>query len=282
MEREWKRYEGTPQRDLFREIRERFLDRHRTERGWSVDVGSGPGRFAGHIGVADRRVLLDLSLEMLRFSRRPAGEVVAAARGHLVRGDGARPPLRPGRFHEVVAFGNPLGFAGGDARAFLTSLLTLAAVDGAVLIEVVCGMGESSRYLRRLPPGAVRRLLSAPLNLVRARVEREGFRPERPDDGEGSGFRRFGPEELRGLLAARGFRVIEALAVAPALGSDAERIAAAKGDPAAWRRLVELEEALGHLPGRQEAAAALLVAARRPLSGSLPDAPESRARRMAP
>src|SRR5579864_6312733 len=37
--REWLRYEGTPQRELFRELRRRFIERHTRLAGWVVDVG---------------------------------------------------------------------------------------------------------------------------------------------------------------------------------------------------------------------------------------------------
>ena len=261
VEREWQRYEGTPQRDLFRELRARFLERHRRREGWTVDLGSGPGRFAPHLGSTEHGpVLLDLSLAALRLAR----EVADLARHTaLVRGDALAPPLRAGRWSSVVALGNPLGFSEGRAGEFLERTLPLVAPGGTFLLEVVCGPGETSRYLSRLPPGAVRRLLVAPVNLVRSRVAREGFHRGTPRRPEGSAFRRYDPSEIRHELEGEGFDVLETLAVAPCLGLDVERIAAVRPDALAWLHLLELEEAVGRLPQRQGDAAALLIAARR-------------------
>jgi len=206
-------------------------------------------------------VLLDLSDEMLVAARsRTAGRPDPPA---LVRGDGTRSPLRPGRFAQVVALGNPLGFAAEGSEALFESLRSLVAAGGTLVLEIVCGPGERSRYLARLPPGAIRRLLAAPVNLVRTRAEREGFRREPREARSGSGFRRHDPAEVLNALAADGFGAAEVLCVAPALGADAERIAAVRPDPSAWLRLLELEEQIGRSPGRHPAAAALLIAATR-------------------
>jgi SAM-dependent methyltransferase len=260
VEREWKRYEGTPQRDLFRELRARFLQRHRPDDGWAVDVGSGPGRFADALGGAPpRRVLLDLSAEMLRAARTRTSERALAPA--LVRGDGAEAPFPAGRFAQVVALGNPLGFAGESSDRLFASLRSLVAPGGTLVLEIVCGPGERSRYLGRLPPGAVRRLLAAPVNLVRTRAEREGFRREPHESRAGSGFRRHSAAEVLETLRSDQFRPTEVLSVAPGLGADAERIAAVRPDPLAWLRLLELEEQIGRAVSRRSAAAALLIAA---------------------
>lgn len=265
VEREWKRYQGTPQRDLFRHLRERFLRRHAAPGGWVAEIGPGPGRFSPLVGGSGtRRVLVDLSREMLRKARDmwPLGPDLPVFPG-FVRGDGTHPPLRPGTFSEVVALGNPLGFSGEAADQFLGSVLALVRPGGAVLLETVAGGGERSRYLARLPPKAVQRLLLAPLPLVKPRLEREGFSPLGDPTPGRHGFRRFGAAELLPELLRRGFETTEVLAVAPSLGADPERIAAVHAAPAAWARLLELEEEVGRTPARQRSAAALLVAARR-------------------
>jgi hypothetical protein len=209
-------------------------------------------------------VLVDLSLEMLRKARDtwPLGPDLPVFPG-FVRGDGTHPPVRPAAFTQVVALGNPLGFSGEAADQFLTAVLGLLRPGGTVLLETVAGGGERSRYLSRLPPNAVQRLLLAPLPLVRPRLEREGFVPLGDPANDRHGFRRFGAAELIPELARRGFETTEVVAVAPSLGADPERIAAVHAEPAAWARLMDLEEAVGHTPARQRTAAALLVAARK-------------------
>ncbi len=261
VEREWRRYEGTAQRRLFRELRSRFLARHRVPRGWSLDLGSGPGRFLRHLGgEADRRVALDLSLGML--SRIPPDGPDGA---EAVRGDGLRPPFAPRSFAEVVALGNVIGFAASRAEELLTGVLSLAAPGGIAIVEIVAGPGERSRYLGRLPPTALARLLRAPVPALLPRVDREGFAREPVRRREPGTFRRVDPARLRATASASGAVVLETMAVAPALGADPARLEAVALDPAAWAHLLDLEEAFGHRTERQLEAAALLVALTTPL-----------------
>lgn len=264
VEREWKRYEGTAQRDLFRQLRERFLARHSVAGGHALEVGPGPGRFSPFVGSGPvDRVLLELSREMLRAvpSRWSVGSSDVPLPS-LVQGDAIHPPFRPGTFGEVVALGNPLGFSEDAADAFLDAVLSLVAPGGTLVLETVAGPGERATYLSRLPPGAVRRLLAAPLRAVLPRVEREGFRPEPPARGEdGKGFRRFGPDEVRSRLARAGFETVEVMAVAPCLGFEPSRLDAVRPDPTSWDHLLDLEETIGRRPARQDPAAALLLAA---------------------
>ncbi len=261
-EREWSRYEGTPQRDLFVELRERFLTRNAVRASWILDVGSGPGRFTARMGgSSSRRVALDLSRSMLRLlAEKHRGEGVGIDR---VQGDGLRPPLAPGRFGEVALLGNGLGFAGPSGPALLSAVETLVAPGGILIVEIGPGSGERARYLHRLPPRAVARLLEAPLAAILPRLEREGFAPEavRHEPGE---FRRWTVAELRSRWRAMGWEGGEAEAIAPALGADPERIAAVASRPPSWRRLLELEEAVGHREPRWALAASVLVSVRAP------------------
>lgn len=228
-----------------------------------LDLGSGPGRFSEDLGGDPARtVLLDISLEMLLSARRRRP---VSGRGALLRADALRPPLRPGAFRSIVALGNPIGFAGPRADDLLHAAVGLLAPGGQLVLEAVCGPGEYSAYLRRLPTGSVRRLIGAPLSLVQGRLLREGFRRlplRRAEPGE---FRRYAPTELVSRLAAEGAVVTDACAVAPCLGADPERTAAVRLDPSAWRHLLTLEETVGRLPERQAPAAAVLLrAVRRP------------------
>ncbi len=264
VEREWRRYEGTPLRDLYRELRERFLLRNRSVGpGRSLEVGPGPGRFTHLLGSGgDRVVLLELSRAMLGRirSEAPRDKPISL---DLVQGDAVIPPFREGRFHQVVVLGNVLGFAEGDAWELLSRTAALVAPEGKLLLEFVAGPGERSRYLHRLPPGAIARLLAAPLRAVQPRVEREGFDRIRERDKGSRRFRRISPAELRTALRAAGFEAREVLAVAPCLGNDQSRLTAVRSVPAAWCRLLELEESVGREPERQLHAAAILLAAER-------------------
>jgi SAM-dependent methyltransferase len=266
VQREWDRYEGTAQRRLFRELRTRFLDRHARDGGWVLDLGSGPGRFLPHIGgPSSRRVAVDLSVEMLR-------RVERSRRAHpdLVRGDGTRPPFRPAAFGEVVVLGNAIGFAGSQADLLWRSAADLVTPSGTLVLEVVAGAGERSRYLARLPASSLARLLRAPARALLPRIDAEGFVEEptrRTDPGD---FRRYDPFELSQALAGLGWGVREVLAVAPALGADPDRLEHVARDPQSWERLLRLEELLGARRERiTRSPAVLLAASRGPPNGGI-------------
>jgi len=266
--REWQRYEGTAQRDLYRELRERFLIRHAVAGGWAVDVGCGPGRFLPFLGGANsRRVALDVSTQMLRLV--PSTWLGSGAQGFppdLLRADALRPPLVSRMFQEVVVLGNTLGFQADRARELLDQALDLVAPGGTLLLEIAPGPGERSRYLARLPASSVGRLFLSPSRAILSRLDREGFRVEPPRRGPTESFRRFSVEELHRRLLDAGWEVLETLAVAPALGPDAGRIAAIRSNSKAWGTLLDLEEEVGRRPARWTAAAAVLVSARCPSS----------------
>jgi hypothetical protein len=182
----------------------------------------------------------------------------------LLHADARRLPLRQGRFDEVVVLGNAVGFAGADAFSVLDAAAELVAPGGVLLVETAPGAGTSSRYLRRLPIGAVRRLLAAPLAAVAPRVEREGYEVPESEDRTRHGFRPVTEAELSERVRRHGLSVVEAIAVAPAMGGSPERLEQLRPDTNAWGRLLALEEHLGRGPKVREHAAALLLAAGRP------------------
>lgn len=242
------------------------MRRHAVADGWALDVGAGPGRFTGLLATAEARAVgLDLSRRMLSHG---AGEVRAPDPApRSIVGDALRPPLLPGAFRAVALLGNPLGFAGTDSSRMLETSIDLVSPGGTLLLELAPGPGERSRYLTRLPPGAVGRLLRAPVAAVAPRVLREGFVRSESGRRSHAAFARLSPAPLVRRLQAVGFTVRETVAVAPALGAAPTRLTAVRSDPIAWRRLVELEEQLGRRPDRWDDAAAVLVAAVRPAVG---------------
>ncbi len=193
--------------------------------------------------------------------RAPGG--AAEAGGWGVAADLLAPPFGKAAFGEVGLLGNTLGFAGEDGARLLGEVEDLVAPGGVLLLEVAPGHGERSRYLARLPPSAVGRLFEAPASWVERRVLAEGFarEPRRHRERE---FRRWGPTELFERYRRLGWRIEESVAVAPALGADADRATAVSKNPSAWARLLEVEERFGRSPARWPEAAALLVAVRRP------------------
>lgn len=265
-EREWNRYEGTPQRDLFRELRERFLRRHPGDGRWALDLGAGPGRFTPALGGPDaRRVAVDLSREMLRFL--PSGPVrVGRESVDRLIADALHAPFSPDRFGTVALMGNAVGFAGGDATRVLESAERLVSPGGTLIVEIAPGPGERARYLARLPPTAVGRLFEAPPRAILPRIVREGFVRE-PRRHRERGFQRLAATELLDRWRAPHWELRECAAIAPALGPDPDRIARIRPVPKAWAHLLEVEETLGREPARWPEAAAVLLAVRRVSGG---------------
>ncbi|MCI4365722.1 MAG: class I SAM-dependent methyltransferase [Thermoplasmata archaeon] len=225
-------------------------------------MGSGPGRFLRHVGRPHaERVALDLSPEMLLQVERTGPNSP-----HLVRGDGGAPPFCRAGFAEVAVLGNALGFSGDVAEDFLVTVSDLVAPGGFLLLEVVAGAGERSRYLTRLPPGAVARLLRAPVAALVPRVAREGYVAEPRRRKEEGTFCRFDPKKLGASFLAKGWGLRETLAIAPALGADPESLEAVRPDAKAWDHLLEFEELVGRQPERWPRAAAVLLALARPAS----------------
>ncbi len=259
-DRERARYEGTPQRDLFRTLRERFIARHALGDGWSIDLGAGPGRFTRSLGGPQgRSVAFDVSREALRH---PAmAGTLAVVR---VRGDARTPPFRAESFRTVLAFGNLLGFAEDDGPRALAAARTLVASGGRLLVEIAPGPGERSTYLARLPPTASARLLRSPVRAVVGRVGAEGFRTEPLRRATPGSFVRWTVDQLTGPAVRDGWVVRETVAVAPSLGPALDHIATVRSDPKAWSNLLDVEETLGRAPERWRSAAALLVALERP------------------
>lgn len=267
VDREWKRFEGTAQRDLFRELRDRFLARTLPSvPGPVLDVGAGPGRFAPLLARAGERVLLlDLSAVALQQARRRL-DPGAGAPPHpydFLVGNGRRPPVRAGSLAGASLLGNLVGFSGAHARELLEAVARLLGAGGQLTVELAPGEGECSRYLRRLPARAVGRLLASPPAAILPRVEREGFAPVARSAPAKPTFRRLSVEELQRWVAPLGLSPLAASAIGPALGADPVRCAAVQHDPKAWRRLIELEERLGGMPPRWARASSVLAVFRR-------------------
>jgi SAM-dependent methyltransferase len=211
-------------------------------------------------------VALDLSRSMLEVGREREGAIGSpSVVVHRIRADARRPPFPPAAFAEAALLGNTLGFEVDHGEQLLSAVEELVAPGGTLVVEVAPGPGERSRYLARLPPGAVRRLLAAPIAALLPRVQREGFEREAVRHRT-EAFRRWAPQELDKHWRANRWRTVETIAVAPALGPEDERVRAVADDPRAWERLLELEEALGRMPERWTEAAAVLLAAVRPAS----------------
>ncbi len=275
-EREWRRYEGNALRDLFRELRRRFLVRNFVARGWVIDAGCGPGRFtAFDRSEGVRWAAFDVSSEMLRTARRFGRGHGGSGEVDWIRADARFPPFRTDAASTVIALGNLIGFLEGSGRSALVELARLVEPHGRLLLEIAPGPGTYSVYLHRLPDGVLARRLRGSADYVVERAVREGFVPAPFRRSRPSSFVRYSLDELRAIVEPLGFELLEALSVAPALGRSAERLERLRNDDAVWNRLVSVEEVLGREPGTWPNAAAVLAAferhpnADRPVEGTI-------------
>jgi hypothetical protein len=196
---------------------------------------------------------------LVEARRRLRDDRALLGRTDPVVGDGLRPPFPPRTFAEVVVLGNVVGFSGPDAEAILRSVGEQVTPGGKLIVEVAAGPGERSRYLARLPPGAVARLLRSPAPLVEARILREGFVEAPSSRGVHSLFRALDVATAVSWLSPLGFRVVETMSVAPALGQEPDHLTSIQSDAISWGRLLDLEERLGRRPDRWTVAAAVLL-----------------------
>ncbi len=293
VEREWRRYEGTPQRELLRGVRERFLERAlRTaseEVRWAAEVGPGPGRFTPLVAQgAERLLLVDLSTPMLRAAaeRAETGSGPPSEGGaDLVQADASRSPLKERSIDRVVALGNLVGFAGPRARSVLEGLARAVAPGGALVLETQAAVTSMPRFLDEVGPPELRRTFVADPRHELPRLLRGGWRPvppPKPAGREGSGgirglggfgglegpggtgptFRFMARSEVSHLLLREGLDVVDELVAAPLLGGRPELLDTLlrSGGPG-LRALLRWEETVGREREFLEAGGHLLTCA---------------------
>lgn len=257
VKREWLRYEGTPQRELLRRIREQFitgsLDRCMGSDCYFAEIGPGPGRFTPLLMKrAGRVAVLDVSMTMLRACRQ---RILREHHGLLpemayVLGDAEMPPLRPGSLDAVVAIGNVIGFSEEAGEAVLRSLAASVAPGGLLLLETVSPVTTVPKFLGISKPWSWRELLSLDPAVAVSKVVESGFEPfvASPSSKEvRSKFYHVDPAHLKDKLVHYGFKVDEQLVVAPLTGGDPERVEVLSTlRPDALDRLIRFERAAGH------------------------------------
>ncbi|MDE1819696.1 MAG: class I SAM-dependent methyltransferase [Euryarchaeota archaeon] len=277
VEREWRRLEGTPQRDLLRTLRERFLRRSfptpLPEGRWAVEVGPGPGRFTPVLAETSAQLLLvDLSREMLRAAavRRERG---LGSRGRratlaLVLGDATAWPVRPGTIERLTAIGNVVGFSGDRAEGILRELSASLAPGGEIVVESVCPTTTLPKFAARWRRDTRAPVLAGDPELRLRPLLGQGWERHHVPGGphpSSAEFHFFHPREIREALARLGIEVREQEVLAPLSGDNPELVGRiARGGPRGLDELVRWEEAAGHRPEFLEAGGHALTLAVRP------------------
>jgi len=265
VKQEWGRYSGDAQRLLFRTLRQRFVGRHlRPSAGFLLELGPGPGRFTPFLRqrFRGRLIALDLSRESLRSGRRRARTQRGFARIDFIQGAGEYLPFRPRSIDTVVALGNIVSFAGRDGGVLLAELRRVVRPRGRLLLDFASPAASAQEFLGRAAQQRfLLRILRRPAYYLLDQVLGTGFQPYAPGRGGMWEFQFYTVAQATKALARAGFRVIDAMSVAP-LAAYQDRVAAiAHRERKTWEGLLRLEERVGRRPGALESGHGFVVAA---------------------
>ena len=265
VEQEWRRYGREPRRVLARTLRDRFLARHLARStGLTLELGPGPGRFTPTLLRATRgRVLaVDLSREVLTRARAHVGRTGGARRVAWLQGAGEHLPLANRSVDRAILLGNIVCFAAKDGGHLLREIARVVRPGGELVADFATPAGATQEFLalvarrRQLP-----RILRRPRFYLIDGVLASGYQPFLPARLATWEFQFYTAADVRQALGRAGFRVRDAMAIAP-LGWATDRIAAsAIRDRRTWQNLLGLEERIGRRPGTLETGHGLIVSA---------------------
>lgn len=262
---EWNRYSGQDWRVLVRTLRERFLQIHLGGvSGFALELGPGPGRFTPIVRRRPRArvVSIDLSRESLVAARERGARARGLAAIDWVRGVGEFLPLRTGSVDSAVVLGNIVSFAAADGPVVLRELARAVRPGGVLVADFRSSPGAIQQALHR---AADRRLLSRFLRHSRYylvnRILDSGHQPYAPDRLSPWEVEFYTVPEATRALNRAGFRVIDAMAVAPATAFQDRVLAIARRDTKSWNGLLRIEERIGRRPGAQDLGHGFMVAA---------------------
>ncbi len=250
--REWFRYEGTPQRDLLRRVRESFLSTTLRRSGrrspLTLEVGPGPGRFTPILSQrSDRLVLLDASIAMLRegHQRRAKKPFDPRCRVGEVVADAGMLPLTTEISACTVALGNVLGFAGSRAPQVFDELVRSLGRRGVLVVETASPILGMPSFTRGCTPRDWRRMVSQPPASLLPSLLRQGFSKVIPPASryrEEDTFQFLDPQEIRDWISDAGLSIEDQMVAAPMTGGSPELVAdVTHGRQDALERLVEWE-----------------------------------------
>jgi ubiquinone/menaquinone biosynthesis C-methylase UbiE len=267
VEGEWKRYSGDPQRVLRFALRERFLLRHLGKSGQIVlELGPGPGRFTPLLRKKGRgRVLaVDLSLQGLRAARRQARRRPALSHIDWIQGAGEHLPLAPRSIDTAVVLGNIVNFAAGEGSVLLVELRRVLRPRGRLIVDFASAAGAVKEFLhvaaeRRFLPIVLRR----PQYFLVDQILDSGFQPFAPERMTRWDFQFYTMAEAEKALDRAGFRVVDAMSIAPIAAHSASIASIAHREKRTWAALLKIEERVGRRPGAFEVGNGFVICADR-------------------
>ncbi len=239
--REWGRFE-TPLGEVQLLVIAEFLRRWALPAGRTLDVGSGPGRFA--LGLARRGAqvtLLDISSAMLDAARERFAEHGLSAEGFLHLSLFELGDLDVGTFDVILCLGGALNYYPEDMEAGLRLLARLLRPGGRLVGSVMSTMGALGMALHTgwLPEPSIggKELLE---------VYRTGLLTEHFSEHQAKMLH---AEELRALLGRSGLHVLDLSATDCLLSLPDAQLAALKSRPEMFAALLEAEcDACRHSP----------------------------------
>lgn len=263
--REWKRYDLDPRHRLWRELRERFLQRHLGRSQTVLEVGPGPGRFTSTIlrTRPERYLAADLSRGALVAARRRARRGPTRQRVAWLQAAGEHLPVAQRSLDAVVLYGNVLGMSARDGPLLLEEIARCLKPGGRLIADVATPAASMQEFLFNV--ARVRwlgRVLRRRSYYLIDRILSDGYQPLLPRRLARWEFMFYPPAALGVALRAAGLEVEEIMSVAPVSSWQPDTARIARRSPTAWRSLVELEEIVGRRPGTLETGHGLVVCAR--------------------
>ncbi len=256
--REWDRYEGTPQRELLRRSRERFLQvnlRHAHRKfPRMLELGPGPGRFSPILArFTDRLLRIDVSRAMLKEARRhaPRGSPRADDRIADILGDAGQLPLPSRSVPCVVALGNLLGFAGDRGPDVLDEISRTLTPRGMLVLETMNPPAQVPRFVHRMSVTEWRRTVHEAVGYRLITLLREGWEraPQTLPRPTPSTFSFISPEEVVDWLDDLGFEIGDQMVTAPLLGGEPSLVAEiSRGRTEILEEILRWEDYAGRRP----------------------------------
>ena len=262
---EARRYRGEARRRLRGALRERFLAAQlvRPVR-LVVEVGGGPGRFTPTLlgAASERYVAVDLAREGLRRARRASRGAPGAERAAWVQAAAEHLPLATGRADAAVLLGNIVSMASTDGPTLLREVARVLRPGGRIIVDFASVPSAIQEFLTLgAERGFLLRVLRDPRYYLLDEVIATGRQPYDPRRLARWEFRFYAYAEAAALLRRTGFRVVDAMAIAPLSAHHAGIARRAARERPTWATLLRLEEAIGRRPGVLDTGHGFVVAA---------------------
>ncbi len=259
-EREWHRFESTPQDRVSLHLHTHYLKAF-VRSGMSVlDAGAGPGRFTVELIKAGAKVSVgDISAEQLAQNRKrvkAAGlEDAVLSRQQLDITDLSR--FADATFDAVLCYGGPLSYVMDRADDALSELLRVTQPGGVLLLSVMSKVGATRIFL----PGVLEFMRSYGLEAAEE-VVKTGVLPK--SFARGHAMKMYTWTELKALLERHPCNILAVSASNSLTTSHGEEVAGVfEQESEVWERVLGWEQVLCAEPGNLDGGTHIIVVVKR-------------------